>query len=326
MLSIIIPLLNEDESLEELYRQIDETCRKHDLSVEMVFVDDGSKDRSWEVVQQLARQDDRVVGIRFRRNFGKAAALTAGMRAMQGETIMTMDADLQDDPAEIPRFLAKLEEGFDVVNGWKQNRLDPWHKVYPSKVFNWMVSRLTGLVLHDHNCGLKAFRKEVAHELRLYGELHRFIPVLAHAKGFKVTEIPIHHRPRRHGHSKYGVRRFLRGFLDLLTVKFLTGFGQRPQHMLGAFGLLFFVVGVLGLGYLAFTWCLMHVIPLLDPEPIGDRPLLLYSLGSLLLGAQAISLGLLAELLVANTGRETDIYSIAERTPLPNNDQIPSSV
>ncbi|WP_166831461.1 glycosyltransferase family 2 protein [Thalassoroseus pseudoceratinae] len=313
MLSIIIPVLNEDESLRELYSEITTACDENQVAFEVVFIDDGSTDQSWAVVDELAQQDDRISGIRFRRNFGKAAALTAGMRAARGQVIMMMDADLQDDPAEIPKFLAKLDEGYDVVNGWKQRRLDPWHKVYPSKVFNWMVSKLTKLSLHDHNCGLKLFRTEVAREIRIYGELHRFIAVLAHARGFRVTEVPVHHRSRQFGHSKYGVKRFMRGFLDLLTVKFLTGFGQRPQHMLGAFGLLFFGLGLVGLGILAVCWLLTNVAGF-SFDPIGTRPLLAYSVASALLGAQAISLGLLAELIVSNTGRDADTYSVAERT------------
>jgi glycosyltransferase involved in cell wall biosynthesis len=241
------------------------------------------------------------------------------MRQARGELILMMDADLQDDPAEIPNFLAKLDEGFDVVNGWKQRRLDPWHKVYPSRVFNWMIGRLTGLKLHDHNCGLKLFRADVARELTLYGELHRFIPVLAHARGFRVTEITVHHRERQFGHSKYGVRRFLRGFLDLLTVKFLTGFGQRPQHMLGAIGLLFLGLGLFGLSYLALLWLLMNLPPLwgatppIAVVPIGSRPLLAYSVAATLLGGQSLSLGLLAELIVSRTVREQDTFSVAER-------------
>ena len=315
MLSILVPVLNEEGSLAELHRQIAEACREGGVEWELLLIDDGSTDRSWPIIAELAERHPEVSGIRFRRNFGKAAAQMAGLRVARGDVLMTMDADLQDDPAEIPRFLEQIHAGYDVVNGWKQRRLDPWHKVYPSKVFNWMVSRLTGLKLHDHNCGLKAFRREVGQELRLYGELHRFIPVLAFARGFKVVEVPVHHRPRQHGHSKYGVRRFLRGFLDLLTVKFITGFGDRPQHMLGGIGLFFFGLGLLGLGYLAILWLLMQVFQLVAVEPIGTRPLLAYSLASLLLGAQAVSLGLLAELLIHRTGHEADPYSIAERTP-----------
>lgn len=319
MLSIIVPVLNEEESLRQLHSEIARVQERQVIDLELIFIDDGSRDRSWEVVQQLAAQDERVSGIRFRRNFGKAAALTAGMRQARGELILMMDADLQDDPAEIPNFLAKLDEGFDVVNGWKQRRLDPWHKVYPSRVFNWMIGRLTGLKLHDHNCGLKLFRADVARELTLYGELHRFIPVLAHARGFRVTEIAVHHRERQFGHSKYGVRRFLRGFLDLLTVKFLTGFGQRPQHMLGAIGLLFLGLGFFGLSYLALLWLLMNLPPLwgatspISVVPIGSRPLLAYSVAATLLGGQSLSLGLLAELIVSRTVREQDTFSVAER-------------
>ena len=312
MLSIIVPVYNEAESLAELYREIVAVCDEQNLTAEIIFVDDGSRDGSWQAIAELAEQNPRVSGIRFRRNFGKAAALTAGMRSARGELILMMDADLQDDPAEIPKLLAKLDAGYDVVNGWKQRRLDPWHKVYPSRVFNAMVSRLTGLKLHDHNCGLKLFRREVADEIRVYGELHRFIPVLADARGFRVVELPVNHRPRRHGESKYGFRRFARGFLDLLTVKFLTGFGQHPQHMLGLFGLFFFAAGLLGLSYLTILWMLTNLGGL-DFGPIGPRPLLAYSVASVLLGAQAISLGLLAELLVAYAGRESDSFSVAER-------------
>ena len=317
MLSIVVPLLNESESLPELHRQVVAACEPAGIDFELLLIDDGSTDRSWSIVQQLAQADRRVTGIRFRRNFGKAAAQMAGFRALRGDLVMTMDADLQDDPAEIPNFLARLNDGYDVVNGWKQRRLDPWHKVYPSKVFNWLVSRLTGLKLHDHNCGIKVFRSDVARELRLYGELHRFIPVLAQARGFKVTEIPVQHRAREHGHSKYGVRRFVRGFLDLLTVKFITGYGERPQHLLGGVGLLFFGLGGLGLAYLAVLWVLMNVLPVLPVREVGTRPLLVYSVASMLLGAQAMSLGLIAELLIHRTGHETDPYSIAETTGAP---------
>lgn len=316
MLSIVVPLLNETESLRELHMQVSSACNDNDIVFELIFVDDGSTDGSWNVIQELAEQDAHVTGIRLRRNFGKAAALTAGMNATRGDLTMTMDADLQDDPAEIPNFLAKLEEGFDVVNGWKQRRLDPWHKVYPSKLFNWMVGCLTGLKLHDHNCGVKLFRSDVNSEVRIYGELHRFIPVLAFSRGFRVTEIPVNHRERKFGQSKYGVRRFLGGTLDLLTVKFLTGFGYRPQHMLGVLGLLFFCLGILGLGGLTVVWILTNVFNM-GFDPIGNRPLLAYSVAATLLGGQAISLGLLAELIVAYTGRDSDTYSIKEQTGLP---------
>lgn len=319
-LSLVIPVYNEVDSLRELHSQIVDSATSQALEVEIIFVDDGSRDGSWDVIRHLANEDQRVQGIRFRRNFGKAAALTAGLKLATGELVMTLDADLQDDPAEIPKFIAKLNEGFDVVNGWKQRRLDPWHKVYPSRVFNWMVSRMTGLKLHDHNCGVKLFRRQVAREIRLYGELHRFVPVLAHARGFKVTEIGVNHRARKHGQSKYGIRRFTRGFLDLLTVSFLIGYGQRPHHMLGWLGLICFGLGFAGMGYLAVIWLLVNVFAVWPPQPIGNRPLLAYSIASTLLGAQAMTIGLLAELIVYNTGRDSDTYSIAEEARRPANE------
>ncbi|MGH7173089.1 MAG: hypothetical protein ACRELG_22640, partial [Gemmataceae bacterium] len=204
----------------------------------------------------------------------------------------------------------------DVISGWKRVRHDPWHKVWPSRVFNQMVSWLTGVRLHDHNCGMKCYRAEIFREVRLYGELHRFIPVLAAARGFRVGEVEINHRPRRFGHSKYGVRRFIKGFLDLLTVKFLTGFGQRPQHLLGGLGLISFLLGNLGLVYLTVIW----IIRLWYPEkydPLHQRPLLIYALAALLLGAQMMSIGFLAELVTAYTSRDEDSYSIAEKTHPP---------
>jgi dolichol-phosphate mannosyltransferase len=314
MISIVIPVYNEQESLVPLHAEIAETAHRANLDLEILFVDDGSVDESWAVIGELAQRDARVHGIRLRRNFGKAAALSAGFRAGRRDLVLTMDADLQDDPHEIPRFLAALAEGFDVVSGWKRARYDPWHKVWPSRVFNWMVSWLTGVRLHDHNCGMKCYRAEVFREVRLYGELHRFIPVLAAARGFRIGEIEINHRPRRFGYSKYGVRRFVKGFLDLLTVKFLTGFGQRPQHLLGSIGLVSFVLGCLAMAYLGVTW----VIRLWDPDsfpPLHERPLLTYAVAALLLGSQMMTIGFLAELITAYQGRDEDSYSIAERTP-----------
>src|SRR5262245_11676132 len=235
MLSIVIPVYDENASLAELHREIVATVDRERLDVEIIFVDDGSRDGSWETIADLARRDRRVRGLRLRRNFGKAAALSAGFRSARGELVLTLDADLQDDPNEIPRFLEQIKGGVDVVSGWKKVQLDPWHKVWPSRVFNWLVGTLTGVRLHDHNCGMKCYRAAVFREVRLYGEMHRFIPVLAAARGFRVGEIAIHHRPRRHGKSKYGARRFVKGFLDLLTIKFLTSFSHRPQHFLGSF-------------------------------------------------------------------------------------------
>ena len=313
MLSIVIPVYNEVESLSALHGELDAVAREHGYDLDIVFVDDGSSDGSLEAIARLAAEDPRVRGIRFRRNFGKDAALNAGFRAVRGDFVMTLDADLQDDPREIPRFLAEMEtKNLDVVSGWKQVRHDPWHKVGPSRVFNWMNSVVTGVDLHDHNCGMKCYRRQVVREVRLYGELHRFVPVLAAARGFKIGEGVIQHRPRQFGHSKYGMRRFVKGFLDLLTVKFLTGFGHRPQHLLGTAGLVFLFLGALEMLYLTGYW-LVKTFQGIDPR-LHQRPALIYSVALLLLGGQLLSMGFLAELITSFHGRESDSYAVAEVT------------
>jgi glycosyltransferase involved in cell wall biosynthesis len=317
MLSVVIPLYNEAESLAVLHGELVAATVSNASGAEFIFVDDGSDDGSWETIRTLANQDSKVRGIRFRRRFGKAAALNAGFRAAQGDIIVTLDADLQDDPREIARLLEKMNEGNDVVSGWKQVRHDPKRRVFASRVFNWLVSRFTGVHLHDHNCGMKAYRREVFDEVRLYGELHRFVPVLAAARGFRVAEVPIQHRARRFGRTKFGPGRYLKGFLDLLTVKFLAGFGQRPQHILGGAGLLFVLAGFSGLVYLAIYWLLTHLHPDWNWPPLHDRPALLYSLGALLFGGQMMSIAFLAELITAHQGRDSDTYSIAERLNEP---------
>ncbi len=320
MLSAVIPVLNEAESLAALHAELLSVARDNGYDLEIIFVDDGSTDASWAEVERLAAADDRVQGIRFRRNFGKAAALSAGFAAAHGDVVFTLDADLQDDPREIPRFLAELNKGLDCISGWKQLRHDPWHKVLPSRVFNWLVGQMTGVKLHDHNCGFKAYRREIFDEVRLYGELHRFVPVLAAARGWKVGEIVVNHRPRKFGKSKYGVTRIVKGFLDLLTVYFLTGFEQRPQHLLGTLGIIAFAVGLLGLMYLSATWVLVNLFqwnqafPSWRFQPLHERPALLYSVALLLLGAQFISMGFLAELFTSYYGRANVPYSIKDRT------------
>lgn len=314
LISLVIPVFNERDSIGALWEEISATASEHKLDLEAVFVDDGSRDDSWEKVAALSAKDPRVRGIRFRRNFGKAAALSAGFEAVHGELVFTLDADLQDDPREFPRFIEEIEKGKDVVSGWKQTRLDPWHKVWPSKVFNGLVGWMTGVRLHDHNCGFKCYRREVLSEIRLYGEMHRFVPVLAHARGFTVGEIPVHHRPRQHGVSKYGFERFVKGFLDLLTVRFLTGYSQRPQHLLGTLGLLAFGIGSLGMVFLTATWICAQIYPDWGLEPLHKRPALLYSVAAMLLGAQLLSIGVLAELIAAQTGNRTHQYSVRERT------------
>jgi len=319
MLSTVIPVHNEEESLAQLHHELSEMARENGCELDIIFVEDGSTDGSWKVIEQLAEKDSRVRGIRFRRNFGKAAALSAGFAVAKGDLVMTLDADLQDDPREIPRFLAEMENNLDVVSGWKKVRHDPWHKVGPSRVFNAMVSRLTGVKLHDHNCGFKCYRREIFNEVRLYGELHRFVPVLAAARGYRVGEIVIEHRPRQFGHSKYGVTRIVKGFLDLLTVKFLTGFGQRPQHLLGSIGLASFSLGTLGMLILAICWIFSRLLvaggALVEPFHLHQHfPAVIYSVSFLLLGGQLMSTGFVAELFVAYQGKDANAYSIATQT------------
>jgi len=308
--SIVIPLLDEVENLPKLYDELMTVARDNAYAMDLIFVDDGSTDGSWDVIEQLAATDPNVRGICFRRNFGKAAALSAGFEMARGPIIVTLDGDLQDDPREIPRFLERIDSGIDVVSGWKKMRHDPIHKVWPSRVFNAMVSKLTGVHLHDHNCGMKAYRAEIFDEIRLYGELHRFVPVLAAAKGWKIGELVINHRPRTAGVSKYGVRRFVKGFLDLLTVYFITGYGQRPLHLLGTIGLSAFVLGAAGMTYLAIYWILRVTIGDDTWLPLHQRPAVLYSAALLLLGAQLMSIGFIAELITANARKDVVPYSV----------------
>ena len=304
LISIVVPVFNEQLSLEPLAREIREVAASHTLNVQIVFVDDGSTDESWSVIQRLAEADATVGGMRFRRNAGKAAALMAGFAAARGDAVVTMDADLQDPPSEIPRLIEKLDAGFDVVSGWKQHRLDPWHKVYTSRVFNKLIDWLTGLRLHDHVCGLKAYRGEVARQLRIHGELHRFIMVLAAAKGYRVTEIPTLHRPRTTGVGKYGFSRFTKGLLDLITVLVVTRYRWRPQHLIGGVGV--WIAVLAGLLYLAMFLSLW-----LTPLAFGlglIAALLFFIVPFLTL----IAIGLIAELAVAE--RPLDgLYDVADR-------------
>lgn len=314
LISLVVPVLNEKDSLRPLHAEIGEMAKTLPGECEIIFVDDGSTDGSWAVIRQLAAKDPRVKGVRFRRNFGKAAALSAGFNAARGGVVVTMDADLQDDPKEVPRFLAALTAGLDVVSGWKQVRHDPWHKTMPSRVFNGMVGVVTGVSLHDHNCGMKAYRAEVLREVHLYGEMHRFVPVLAAGRGFRVGELVINHRPRRFGRSKYGWRRFVKGFLDLLTVRFLTGFGRRPQHLLGSLGLVNWSLGLLGLGVLVLNGMIRWIWGDVAVGASGQMILAMLSLGAFLFGAQLLTAGLLSELFIARGLVETEQYSVAERT------------
>ncbi|MEM8866595.1 MAG: glycosyltransferase family 2 protein, partial [Planctomycetota bacterium] len=292
-ITAVIPVCNESETIRPLYAELREVAEANDYRLRCIFVDDGSTDGSWQVVSELAATDDRVLGIRFRRNFGKAAALSAGFDAADDPLVVTLDADLQDDPHELPMMLARLREGYDVVSGWKQVRNDPLSKVLPSRLFNWLVSWLTGVRLHDHNCGFKVYKREVLDELRLYGELHRFVPVLAAARGFRIAEVPVNHRAREHGQSKYGASRIVKGFLDLVTVKFLTGYGQRPLHPFGALGLGASLIGSLGMIWLAMRWVISRVVDGMEPIHLHETASLFYCLALLFIGAQLLTVGLL---------------------------------
>jgi glycosyltransferase involved in cell wall biosynthesis len=301
-LSIVIPVLNEEANLKPLYSELKEALDALGQSYEIVFVDDGSTDGSVQALAELHEADDRIKVVEFRRNFGKTAALIAGFRLSQGQIVVTMDADLQDDPAEIGVLLDKLEEGYDLVAAWRFERRDPLSKTLPSRIFNRTVAFLTGVRLHDFNCGFKAYRRPVTEEVKLYGELHRFIPVLAFLKGFRIAEVKVVHRPRRTGRSKYGIGRLGRGFLDFLTVIFLTTYLKRPLHLFGAAGIAVFLAGIAINTYLAIIWLLGYAI--------GTRPLLLLGVLSMLLGLQIISTGLLGEMLRNLTFRPEEEYSI----------------
>lgn len=313
-LSIVVPVYNERQSLEELHRLVADVCQQQKLTAELLLIDDGSTDNSWGVIEQLSQQYDWVRGVRLRRNFGKASALAAGFERCTGDFIVTMDADLQDDPREIPRLLSSMDDGFDVVSGWKRIRHDPWHKVLPSRVFNWLISRLTGVRLHDHNCGLKAYRREVLGEIQLYGEMHRFLPVLAAARGFRVGELVVQHHERKHGESKYGVERIVKGFLDMMTVYFLTGFGSRPQHLLGSVGLASFAAGLGGLLLLIFWWMVSRLWDGLEVVHLHQKAIFYFCILAVLLGIQLVSIGFLAELVTAIVRPVRSPYSVAQDT------------
>jgi glycosyltransferase involved in cell wall biosynthesis len=291
MISVVVPLLNEEHTLESLYREIADALEPRGHEFEVVFVDDGSTDGSLSILTRLHDQVANVVVLHLRRNFGKAAALQAGFVEARGDVIVTIDADLQDDPEEIPKLLAKLDEGFDLVSGWKTRRNDPLARRLFSRIFNWTTGVISGVRLHDVNCGLKAYRAEVLQGMRIYGELHRFIPVLAAYRGYRIAEIPVNHRPRQHGSSRYGPERYLRGFFDLLSVTFMGRYRYRPLHLFGGIGLLMGAVGFIILTYLSVMWFWGH--------GIGGRPL--FTLGVLLMvvGIQFVSLGLLSELITS---------------------------
>jgi glycosyltransferase involved in cell wall biosynthesis len=291
VISVVVPVHDEERSLDPLYDELRAALDPLG-DWEVVFVDDGSTDGSFAALTRLNADAPNVKVVRLRRNFGKSAALAAGFRHAGGELVVTIDADLQDDPAEIPRLLAKLDEGFDLVSGWKTQRRDPLRRRIPSKVFNGVVGRVSGVRLHDLNCGLKAYRAEVIRNLRVYGELHRFLPVLAHDRGYRVAELPVNHRPREHGRSRYGMERYLRGFLDFLTVWFMGRYRHRPLHLFGTLGLAMTAIGTAVLVYLT--------VLKISGEAIGHRPLLTLGVLLVVVGLQFFSLGLLSELITSH--------------------------
>lgn len=295
-ISVVVPVYNEAESLPELCEAILEHAGRVSEDLEVLFVDDGSSDGSGRVVEELCRRDPRVGLIAFGVNAGKSAALDAGFRRVSGDVVVTLDGDLQDDPKEIPRLVAKLDEGYDLVSGWKVKRRDPWHKTAPSRLFNAVVRTVFRVPLHDFNCGFKAYRRSVVDRLHIYGELHRFIPVLAAGMGARIAELPVEHHPRRYGRSKYGLGRLVKGLLDLVTVLVTVRYIQRPLHLFGSVGLASAGVGGLLLAYLAVLW-------LAGVRPIGNRPLLFYAMLLAILGVQLFSFGILAELLTRFGGR-----------------------
>jgi len=304
-ISIVVPVLNESESLPHLHEELTESLGNVGRSYEIIFVDDGSTDGSVDIVKEIIAGDPRVILIELRRRFGKATALQAGFETCKGAIVFTLDADLQDDPKEIPRFIEMIEDDYDLVSGWKEDRKDPLAKTIPSKFFNFVTSWMSGLKLRDFNCGFKAYRREVIQDLNVYGELYRYIPVVVHAKGFRVGEIAVSHRARQFGDSKYGLERFLRGPLDLATIMFLISFQKRPLHLFGPVGLFVGAVGFLINTYLAVLW--------VQGIGIGDRPLLMLGTLMIIVGIQILIFGLLGEMIAAASYRSSDVEKLVRR-------------
>lgn len=318
-ITVVIPVFNEQSSVENLYGRLSSVLQGLTLNYEILFVDDGSRDKTYRTLLQLKTSDpsSKLRVIRFRRNFGKSAALAAGFHSARFNLIVTMDGDLQDLPEELPKLISRADEGFDVVSGWRYRRQDPWTKRAASKIYNRATSLLTGVRLHDFNCGYKCYRKSVLDEIHIYGERHRFIPVLASYRGFRIGEVKIEHAPRRFGQTKYGWERFLGGFFSLLTVILLTRYTNRPLHFFGIVGLLFSLVGLAIDSYLAFERLFFR-------RWLGDRPLLLFGTALILIGIQFIFFGLLGEMIAATYRREDD-YSIV-KAPEPDPDRLKALV
>lgn len=308
-ISVVVPLLNEAESLPELVSWIQQVMVQQQFSYEILLIDDGSTDESWNVIKKLSAGSTQVRGIRFQRNYGKSAALNVGFKAAQGDIVITMDADLQDSPDEIPALVNMIRsDGYQLVSGWKHKRYDPLTKTIPTKLFNWVTRRMSGIRLHDFNCGLKAYRRDVVKSVQVYGEMHRYVPVLAKWSGFqRIGEKKVQHQARKYGYSKFGLDRFLNGFLDLLTIFFMGKFGKRPMHFFGTLGVFSITIGFLILLYLSLSKIFW------DATGIADRPLFYFGIITLLVGTQLFLTGFLAEL-VGRSSPHRDEYHIAETT------------
>lgn len=316
-ISIVVPLLNEDESLRELAQWIQKVADENRLAYEIIFIDDGSTDNSWEIIGSLAAENKNIKGIRFRRNYGKSAALNEGFLTSAGNVVITMDADLQDSADEIPAlYKMVINDNFDLVSGWKKKRYDPVSKTIPSKFFNWTTRKMSGINnLHDFNCGLKAYKKDVVKNIEVYGEMHRYIPVIAKWAGFKkIGEKEVEHRARKYGKTKFGLNRFINGFLDLLTISFVSKFGKRPMHLFGTLGTLMFALGFLGAAYLGASklWSVYHHMP---ARLLTDRPSFYLSLTCMVLGSLLFVAGFLGEL-IARTSHDRNRYLVEEKINL----------
>lgn len=311
--SVVIPLYNEEESLEELYQWIDKSLSQAQINFEVIFVDDGSTDRSFTILSQMAKQDERVKVIKFRRNHGKSAGLNVGFAAARGEVVFTMDADLQDSPDELPGLYRMIQEdGFDLVSGWKKKRYDPISKTIPTKFFNWATRRMSKIPLHDFNCGLKAYRREVIKTVDVQGEMHRYIPVLAKAAGFKnIGEKVVEHRARKYGSTKFGLSRFINGPLDLITLSFVSRFAKRPMHFFGLYGTLMFVLGFVASLYIGLEK-LYALSQGLKVRLVTDNPYFYLALAMMIIGSQLFLAGFIAELIIRNSGRRTE-YTVDQR-------------
>ncbi|MFT4544225.1 MAG: glycosyltransferase involved in cell wall biosynthesis [Bacteroidia bacterium] len=312
LISIVIPLYNEYESLPELTRWIDEVMQKNDFLYEIVYVDDGSTDSSWSIIEELKQKYSSIRALRFRRNYGKSAGLNRGFDTAKGDIVITMDADLQDSPEEIPELVRMItEDGFDLVSGWKKKRFDPITKTIPTKLYNWAARKMSGIYLHDFNCGLKAYRQDVIKSIEVYGEMHRYIPVIAKWAGFnKIGEKVVQHQERRFGETKFGIERFINGPLDLLVITFMSRFGKRPMHFFGVYGSLMFL-----LGGVVSTWLIVEKIVALANQTkvreVTDQPLFYLAILAMIIGTQLFTAGFLAEM-ISRSSHDRNNYQIAE--------------